>query len=160
MSKKSMVWSITGFMSYLLIYWWLTTTIHEWVHLTVLQLLGGNGYILKGISASYVVFTTSPSNSFLVALSGGIGVVILYGVLALLNYKNFNPEGYAAMFPLIVSQLFYAIYEAIYIFIIPTSQFISTGQLVSLLGFLVGLIPALIVMYLQIETLIEVELNE
>lgn len=153
MNKKTVASSFAIFMLRLLLYWWLTTCIHEWIHLTVLQQLGGAGYILKGASFGYVVITSPASIPFLVAISGGVGVVVIYGVLALLHKLEFSPEGYAAMFPLIASQGIYAVFEGLFVFSMPASQFVELGQIVSIAGLLIGLVPCMIVMKLQIESL-------
>lgn len=149
-SVKKAFFSLAAFLAYFVGFLWLSTGIHEWLHLEVLQLLGGNGYIMKGWIGGYVVFTQNPSNPVLVALAGGLGVALIYSFLALWNWTNFNPEEYSALLPMIFGQLVYGVFEGLFVFSMPMAQYADWSQLVYLFGVIAGVVPAVLLMGKQL----------
>jgi len=57
---KDLTWGFFEFGLTFLIFSWFETAIHEWIHLTVTQYFGGDGYIISTFFGAGVVFTTLP----------------------------------------------------------------------------------------------------
>ena len=146
MGVKKAFLSLAAFVAYFIGFLWLSTAIHEWLHLEVLQRLGGDGYIMKGWIGGYVVFTQDPSNPMLVAFAGGLGVAAVYAFLALWNWANFNPEEYSALLPVICGQVAYGVFEGLFIFSLPMAVYADWSQLVYLFGLVAGAVPSVLLM--------------
>jgi hypothetical protein len=150
MGWKQAALSLGDFLLCFILYWSFSVIIHEYIHLEVLRYFGGDGYIKLGFISAYVQFTTPPTQPFIVALSGGIGLAILYSILAYRNWANFDPEEYSSLLPIISAQLFYGFFEAFFIYTMPLSQFADISQVIFLIGMLIGLVPAIWIMGKQL----------
>lgn len=109
------IWIIL-ILAVLLIYYYVSMVVHEFTHLAILKLLGGDGYIdwMRGC----VVITSPPLSVFAVACSGGIvlGIVLIIVTYLLLHYIDFGEEGeifVLLLIPIAVFQVLYGIYEGV-----------------------------------------------
>jgi hypothetical protein len=144
MTLKSGVLSIAEYATCLALYYFMILGVHEYIHLTVLRALHGDGYIILTWYGASVHFTQTPSNFLLVALSGGLGLALIYGLLALWNLKDGDIEEFAVVFPFAGLQLAYGLVEGFLIGAIPFGQFYLYGELASAVGFA---IPMFLVLF-------------
>ena len=154
MGLKGGLASIAEFVTCFIIYFGLTVAIHEFMHLGVLRLLGGDGHIiLTGYGALMVIDiqSSNPYSSFLVGLAGGIGVALIYGLLALWNWNDAEFEEWAALIPISSMQLGYGIYEAVFLGILPFDTFLAYAWIPAAIGFAIVAFPALWILFKQIE---------
>jgi len=111
---------------------------HDWIHLQLLRYFGGDGYIIMTWYGGCVVFTQEPTHPTIVTLGGGIIVATLYGIKAYWNYVSLDWEELAALLPHIGGQLFYGVFEGLYIYTMPFSEYLKWAGLVQRIGFLLG----------------------
>lgn len=142
MKLKPLLMSIAEYVLYFALYMYFVIPIHEWIHLQLLKLFGGDGYIAMTWYGGGVVFTKQPTHPTIVALSGGIGIAILYGIIAYWNYISMDWEELASLLPNIGSQLFYGIFEGTYIYVMPFQEFLKWGTLIQMIGWSIGLIAS------------------
>jgi hypothetical protein len=145
--------SIAEFVTCFVLYFWLTVAIHEFLHLSVLRWLGGDGHIiLTGYGGAMVYDKTSsnPYSSLLVGLAGGVGVALIYGLLALWNWKDADFEEWAALIPISAMQLGYGIYEAVFLNVLSFETYLKYAWIPSLVGFVVVAVPAFWILVNQI----------
>jgi len=145
MDWKNAAWSITIFIWCYLLYYALTTFIHEALHLFTLRSFGGEGYITLTASGGLTQFTKlpAPEGMFMIALSGGIGVALIYTMFAIINFKQHSTEEFAALLPFIFGQLAYGLFEGFYVFTMPRVVFNYYGAIIANVGFIAGLIAGL-----------------
>jgi len=143
MMSKNQIASIIEFILIVVALLYITSAFHEYVHLKVLQILGGDGYI---ISPMETIITASSSNDTLMAFSGGLvtaGVLIVFFVLAL---KHDYIELASALFTHFSVQVGYGIYEGFY-WKVPNPEYMIAGRLVALASLAIGLIVSLFMLY-------------
>lgn len=139
---KRKLLSLAEFITCIIIYTYFTLPLHEWIHLSVLKMLGGNGYILSTPFGGFTVITESPKFfEFLVPFSGGIFVGLIYTVLFLWNKYSDDIEEMMALLPNITSQFTYGIFEGLFIYM-PFEWFVNTGQYVVMVSYIVGLVAS------------------
>jgi hypothetical protein len=143
MNLKTFALTITEYIICLLLYTFFTAPLHEWLHLTTLRRLGGDGYIIQTWWGAETVFTKTPTNPTLVALAGGIGVAILYALIFYWDYYDGDLEEASAVLPLIGSQLAYGIFEALFVYTMPLGQYIYWATIISNIGWATGFIISL-----------------
>ena len=112
---------------------------HEFLHLWALRALGGDGYIKTTEMFFECVATSPPSNPLIVSMIGGIGCGLTYLLLAFLSHRNKSPENYAALMSIAFLQIFYGIFETIYIGKIPPRVYEVWSERIGLIGAVVGL---------------------
>ena len=142
MNKKQIV-SIIEFIFIGVILLYVTSAFHEYVHLKVLHLLGGDGYIVYPLET---IITFPSSNDMLMAFSGGLvtaGVLIVFFVLAL---KHDYIELASALLTHFFVQVGYGIYEGFY-WQVPNPEYMIWGRLVALVSLTIGLIVSLFMLY-------------
>ncbi len=142
---KDVVWGFFEFGLTLLVCIWITPSIHEWVHLNVTQYFGGDGYIIKTVFGAGVVWTTQPDYPQLVAFAGGLGVAIIFSLLALRDFHD-DIEQAAGYIPVICSQAAYGILEGFFIFKVSSSVFRDYAQKALAIGWTIGLLIAIIML--------------
>ncbi len=146
--------SIAEFVTCFIIYFGMTIAIHEVMHLNVLRFLGGDGHIiLTGYGALMVVDiqSSNPWSSILIGLAGGIGVALIYGVLALWNWNDAEYEEWAALIPISAMQLGYGVYEAVFLSILPFETFLAYAWVPAIICFTIVFVPAFWILVKQIE---------
>ena len=144
MGIKNALASVAEYATCLVLYYWLTVGIHEYLHLNVLRWLGGDGHIILTYYGGAMVFDKmSPiSYSFLLtSLAGGIGVAAIYGLLALWNWKDGDIEEWAALLPISAMQLGYGVYEGIFLSILPFQTFLDYAWIPTIIGFGIVAVP-------------------
>jgi len=146
-NPKEIALRVAEYVVCFLLFTYFTTALHEWLHLSVLKWLGGDGYITKTWYGGAVVFTEMPSNPTIVAFAGGIGIAILYTILFLWDYYDNDYEEAAALLPVIGGQLAYGLYEGFFIYTIPFSEFMKWSEVVSVTGWTVGLLIGFYIMF-------------
>jgi len=145
MKVKEILLSIAEYTIYFALFMYFTTPIHEWVHLQLLRFLGGDGYIVMTWYGASVIFTRQPSHPTIVALGGGIAAAFFYSLKAYWNYISMDWEELAALLPHIGGQLFYGIFEGLYIYTMPFSECLKWASIVQSVGFMLGLLVSLYV---------------
>ena len=154
MGLKGGLASIAEFVTCFVVYFGLTVPIHEFLHLNVLRMLGGEGHIiLTGYGALMKVdtYSSNPYSSLFIGLAGGIGVALIYGLLALWNWNDAEFEEWAALIPIAAMQLGYGIYEAVFVGILPLNTFIAYSWIPASISFAIVALPALWILFRQIE---------
>ena len=147
---KAFLCSMVEFAIFFMIFYLVTTGIHEWFHLTTLKMLGGEGYIIKDVwGVTGTVFIKEPSNPFLVCLAGGIGTGLLYLAIIILNWydkihRDF--EEVAALVPFCICQLVYGIFEGFFIGRISIPEFYTISGIIGPTTMTIGLIIGMIIM--------------
>jgi hypothetical protein len=144
---KNLLLSIIEYAVCFFLYTWFTTPIHEWCHLTLLKWYGGDGYIIKTWYGAGVVFTKPPTNPTIVALAGGIGVAILYALIFYWDYYDGDWEEAGAVLPPLFSQLFYGIFEALYVYTMPFQEYLKWGGILTTAGWTIGFILGLTMLF-------------
>ena len=143
MTVKHGVLSIAEYLSCFLIYLMTTVGLHEFLHLSVLRQLGGDGYIvlhpLGGGGVVYTHFPTAANGELIVLFSGGILVFVIYTIFALWNYKDENYEELAALVPIALMQLFYGLYEGVFKPTLSDVNYVNYASIPAVLGFGIGL---------------------
>lgn len=158
MTGKQAILGVAEYIVDFLIFWLVALAVHEFIHLNVLRMYGGEGYTAFTITGGAVVFTKPPSNYFMFALSGGLGIVAIYGLLAFWNWKDRDMEEFASILPFIGSQLAYGIFEGLFVFTMPRRLFNEYGGYISTAGFVFGLAISLWIMAnLLVDNLVEKE---
>lgn len=133
-----------NFLLCFILYFWLTVAIHEWIHLSVLRSLGGDGYIMRTWYGGATVFTATPHSWLGVsgwawtAFAGGIGVALIYSLLALENWFEASAEEFVSLMPIIGAQLFYGVYEGLFEASLPQSAYLYYANFVVFSGFIAG----------------------
>ena len=143
MSLRRVFLSMAEYVVCFAIFFILIIPIHEFCHLYILRLFGGNGYIKLSWFGASTVFTKNPSHPGLVALSGGLGVAGFYALLAYWDWIDKDIEEFASLLPFISSQLSYGIFESIYVYTMPVWEFVKWSDIVLVAGFIIGLLPSL-----------------
>jgi hypothetical protein len=136
------IFSIAEYFLTLLIFYATTVPIHEWFHLEVAQFFGGDGVIVKTVYGGAMRFTSMPDGLIgltATAFAGGIGVALIYSLIASLDWLD-DIEQFAAMIPLITSQLAYGLAEGIFLFSVSLQEFFDIAQIALAIGWVVGLI--------------------
>jgi hypothetical protein len=145
MALKNALASIAEYATCFLLYYWLTVGIHEYLHLSVLRLLGGEGHIILTAYGGAMVFdqmSTNPYGFLLTSLSGGIGVAAIYALLAVWNWKDGDIEEWAALLPIAAMQLGYGIYEGVFLSILPFQTFLNYAWIPTFIGFGIVIVPS------------------
>ena len=96
--------------------------------------------------------SSNPYSSLLVGLAGGIGVALIYGLLALWNWNDAEYEEWAALIPISSMQLGSGIYEAVFLNILPFQTFLAYAWIPAGICFAIVAFPALWILFKQIET--------
>jgi hypothetical protein len=146
MTIKSALGSIAEYGTCLILYYWLTVGIHEYLHLSVLRWLGGDGHIILtpyGGAMLIDKMSAVPYSYLLTSLAGGIGVALIYGLLALWNWKDGDIEEWAALLQISAMQLGYGIYEGIFLNILPFQTYLDYAWIPSIIGFGIVAVPSL-----------------
>ena len=144
---KEVFWGFFEFTIILVAFKFFTHSIHEWIHLEVLQYFGGDGYIVKSLFGVGVHFTKLPTNTMATALAGGLGVALFYTLLMCLDWDD-DPPAAAAFPPLILTQLTYGIIEGFYIFSMPVDDFNKITGIVWGISMVVGLLISIVLLIL------------
>lgn len=140
MGKLKASLAFTKFLVLLFAFNYFTTGIHEWIHLSVLKYFGGNGYIVRTwLGGGATVFTKNSSNPFIVALSGGVFVGLLFLAIALLDWSTFDSEGFAGVLPIALSQISYGVFEAFFMYSMPRGEYMAWAGLANAIGLFIGL---------------------
>ena len=112
--NRRLMSSAAEFLCDYLIYYFLSTAWHEWVHLWVLQALGGDGYIKRTWFGGVCVATQLPAHGlFLFYLAGGLGCGLTWLLLAWWSYVDGDWEDYAALVMNALPQIAYGVFEAL-----------------------------------------------
>ena len=122
-------------------FYFLATPFHEWAHLLATDFLGGSGYIIQnpwGLGGM-MVFTSQPSNLFLVSIAGGVAVAVVFLLVFIFDWygKNQDLIGAMAILPIITGQLCYGIMEGV-CYNMSVAQFMDYGAVAAVIGYGVG----------------------
>ena len=144
---KSFIYSLTEYVLSFMFFYLITVAIHEYIHLKVLQYFGGNGVIGIGMwGGGFVNITKYPAQPWMltpVALSGGLGIAMLFTIKMAMDLKDDYEEAYA-LIPLILNQLAYGIFEGFFIFNMPKSEFTSIALDIAVITFVAGFLLSII----------------
>jgi len=100
------------------VFFMLTLAWHEFCHLMVLKVLGGDGYIIYTLLGGFVIITKAPDTLLelvLVYLSGGLGCSLLYAYFYFWWLEE-PTDRYVRLICLafLISQIAYAVLEALW----------------------------------------------
>jgi len=144
---KEMLLSIAEYVIYFTIFYFVRLPVHEWCHLSVLRMFGGDGYIRATLWGAETVFTRMPSHPTAVAFAGGLGLGTIFLFLIWTDWIDGDWEEVAALLPNCLSELSYGAFEGLFIPGIGLfggklvmSQFIKYGFIVGAAGWTIGLI--------------------
>jgi len=115
----------------------ITAGMHEFFHLTLLKLLGGEGYIGLSFWGAYIIPERMPPRGAWIALLGGGFLTALTLTILGLWFEN-EPEEKAAVLPHILTQITYGICEALIWPILPISKFILITNIITFTLFILG----------------------
>ena len=149
-SIKQLLLSIAEYVVCFAIFMFVEVGIHEYCHLYVLTLLGGKGYIILTWYGAACVIESMPPQWYapmLVSLAGGLGVFIIYTVLAVWDWLDGDFEEMASLIPFSAKNLAYGLFETAFVFVMPLHEYIKWGTVVSIAGFTVGLIASFYVLF-------------
>jgi len=147
---KIIFFSVAQYLSIGFILLYGALAMHEMLHLKLLGVLGGDGYIVSRGFVSETVATIMPSNGYIVA-SSGIIVSLLYSLIAYICYRRNFVELYASLLPTISLQLGYGIFETI-MWQTPTSEFLVYALPVGLVSVLIGFFISIYILYKSLKT--------
>ena len=144
----TVVKSVAEFVIIGLIFLLSSAGIHEYFHLKVLSLLGGNGYImlLPEYMAGDVVITIAPSNYTLFYLSGGLFTALMFSILAYFTWRRKYTEMFAALLPVIMMETFYSMFEGVF-WALPIAEYMSIAYPIVIVSGLVGLAISIYIVY-------------
>jgi len=144
---RKMLSSITEYVVYFMLFYYVRIPIHEWIHLDVTRIFGGNGYIEKTFWGAQMVFTKMPTHPTVAAFAGGVGLGLIFLFLIYLDWIDWDVEEIAALLPHCLSEFSYGVFEGL---LIPgvglfgtrltQAQFIKYGSMVGVSGWTFGLI--------------------
>jgi len=140
---KRIALSIAEYAACYIIFTIMTVPMHEWVHLVVARMLGGDGYIVATPFGALTVLTKIPEHFYLVAFSGGIFTAIVYLILFIWDVHDNDVEEYCSIIPLITSQLGYGVFEGMFVASMPMDAFISWGTVVLIVCWGIGMLASL-----------------
>jgi|GEM_PF-3205722 len=148
MKKSIIAKSVATFIIIGLIFLISSAGIHEYIHLKVLSLLGGDGYIvlLSEYTAADTVIITPPSNYTLYALSGGIFTALMFLALAYFAWSKKFTEMFAALIPVILMETFYGIFEGAF-WSLPVEQYMAFAYPIVIGAGLTGLYISIYILY-------------
>ena len=109
---------------------------HESVHLKLLVLLGGDGFITTELYLSHTIETVPPSNGTIVSAAGLI-MALLFSILAYLAWRRNYTELYTGLLPIVFNQTFYGAYETIF-WTLPDPQYMLYATPIAVISTLVG----------------------
>jgi len=142
-----MLLSIAEYVTCFIIYLFVRLPVHEWIHLTVLRLFGGDGYIVPTFWGAQTVFTRMPTHVTIVAFAGGLGLGAIFFALAYWDWHDEDIEECAALLPHALSESFYGVFEGLFIPIIgfwgaklTMEQFLQYASIIGVAGWLIGLL--------------------
>jgi len=131
--------SIGEFVCDWLIYYFLSTAWHEWLHLWVLQALGGDGYIKRTWFGGVCIATQLPSHGLtLFYLAGGIGCGLTWLLLAWWSWVDEDWEDYSALMMNALPQIAYGVFEALCITWMSFTQYMYWATVVQLVALAVA----------------------
>jgi len=128
---------ISSYIAHLLMFTLLSVGMHEFYHLAVLKLLGGEGYIRLTLWGGYVTPELAPAwGMWIVLLSGGSLTALTLAILGL--WFEDEVEERAAVLPHITTQLGYGVCEALLWPRLPRRHFIILMNIIAFSCFLLG----------------------
>jgi hypothetical protein len=140
---KSLALSVAEYITCYFIFTIITMPLHEWIHLSVARMLGGDGYIIATPFGALTVLTKTPQHFYLVALSGGILTALLFLLLFFWDVYDDDFEEYCSLIPLITSQLGYSIFEGIFVASMSIDSFVAWGTAVLLTCWAIGAVVSI-----------------
>jgi len=117
----------------------LAYAIHEYSHLLTLKMIGGQGAITEWNLMTPTHIPEIEHGKSLVALSGGLGVMIVYSILMLIID---DIQERAALFIIAIQQAIYGFGEMIFHLGYNVNMFT-----IAFVGYLIGIIPVLYLIY-------------
>ena len=114
---------------------WASLGLHEWFHLTLLQIFGGQGHIIMTFYGAAVVIDQPSTHMSLMTFAGGWGVALFFSVLAFFDWWHRDVPEWAALLPTIAGQATYGTFEGIFEGNIPQTQYVFYGQIVTIIAF-------------------------
>jgi len=128
---------ILEYIAHLFTFIMITVGVHEYFHLAVLRLLGGDGYIRLTWWGGYVVIEVMPEHHlWLVYLSGGFLTAVIFFILGMW-FEN-ELEERAAALPHFLSQLGYGVCEVLLLPLLGVEHFIIISGIITSALFVVG----------------------
>jgi len=147
MNIKQMILSIAEYVTYFVIFYYVRLPIHEWCHLSILRMLGGDGYIRATLWGAETVFTRMPTHPTIVAFSGGLGLGTIFLFLMWTDWIDGDYEEVSALLPNCLSEYSYGVFEGL---LIPgiglfggkltMAEFLKYGTWIGVAGWTFGLI--------------------
>ena len=144
---RKILLSIAEYVCCFLVYWLLRLPFHEFAHLRVARMFGGDGYIEFTLWGAATFFTKTPEHPTIVAFAGGLGTAGFFAVLLAFKYDDRDWEEIAAILPNLCGELFYGIFEGLllpsigfFAHKISFSAFLQWGMIIGLIGWTVGLV--------------------
>lgn len=148
MVSKENIISVVSVFLFAILFYGMAIGLHEVIHLSVLRALGGDGHLIFSWYYVFIVYDQFPVpvyGDMLVAFSGGVGIGILFLLLALLNFDD--AEEQAALIPLAIMQLTYGIFEGLFIRTMSLYDYCYLGQIIGFGALAFGTIPSMYIMY-------------
>jgi len=147
MKVRQMLFSIAEYVTCFIIFYFVRLPVHEWLHLDVARLFGGDGYIIKTIWGALTVFTKMPRHPTVVAFAGGLGLGAIFLILAYWDWHDWDFEEFAALLPHAFSEVSYGTFEGLFLPVmgffgtkLTMEQFIQYGTIIGLAGWIIGLL--------------------
>jgi len=142
-----MIQSIAEYVIYFILFYYVRMPVHEWIHLEVLRMFGGDGYIRATFWGAETVFTKMPSHPTCVAFAGGLGLGTIFLFLIWTDWIDGDWEEVSALLPNCLSEFSYGVFEGLFIPSIgffgaklTQAQYIKYGTTIGVAGWTFGLI--------------------
>jgi len=156
MNVRQMLFSIAEYVTCFMVFYLVRLGVHEFFHLEVAILFGGDGYIIKTFWGASTVLTKMPTHPTVVAFAGGLGLGTIFFILAYWDWCDWDFEECSALLPHAFSETAYGIFEGLFLPVmgfwgtkLTIEQFIQYGSIISLTGWIIGLLLGL---YLWLKT--------
>lgn len=131
--------SLLKYFVHFFVFMMMATGIHEWFHLGVLRILGGDGHIKMTWFGGVCIVDAMPRCCmWLFYLSGGAFTALVFFLLSWFHETEIEER--CAVLPYIINQCVYAIYECVFITRLPFGTYIKYGMLLGAMTFSIGII--------------------
>jgi len=115
MNVKHLISGAVEYAFFFTAFYWMRLPLHEWIHLQALLAMDGYGYIEPTIWGAHVIIEKMPAHPTILALTGGLGLGILFAAFAYCEWISQNIEPMAAAIPQAASELAYGVFEGLYL---------------------------------------------
>jgi len=144
---RDFLMSMAEYVTCVIIFYFVRLPVHEWFHLEVARLFGGDGYIIKTFWGAATIFTKMPTHVTIVALAGGLGLGTLFLILAYWDWHDWDIEEFSALLPHALSEVSYGTFEGLFLPVLgffgtklTMEQFLQYASIIGVAGWIVGLL--------------------